>query len=140
MTDDVKAEVERQLAVMRNGASEFYGEEDLRKRLASALREDRPLRVKLGMDPSSPDLHLGHTVTLTLLRRFQELGHVPIFLVGDFTAMIGAPSGRKKPRPALAAGEVRGVAAAVARRRSGGVGGGAAAVLGLEGPSSQFSS
>jgi tyrosyl-tRNA synthetase len=96
-----KHEVEGQLAAMREGAVDFYGEDELRERLATALREGRPLRVKLGMDPSSPDLHLGHTIVLSKLRRFQELGHTPIFLVGDFTARIGDPSGRKKTRPAL---------------------------------------
>jgi len=102
----IEAEVERQLAVLRAGTVEFYGEDDLRARLEVGLREDRPLRVKLGMDPSSPDLHLGHTITLNLLRRFQELGHVPIFLIGDFTARIGDPSGKKKTRPALTTEEV----------------------------------
>jgi tyrosyl-tRNA synthetase len=97
----VEAEVDGQLAQLREGAAELYGEEELRERLAAALRERRPLRVKLGMDPSSPDLHLGHTVVLEKLRRFQDLGHLPIFLVGDFTARIGDPSGRKKTRPAL---------------------------------------
>jgi tyrosyl-tRNA synthetase len=99
-------EVERQLAVMRDGAVEFYGEAELRERLAQRLAAGRPLRVKLGMDPSAPDLHLGHTVVLEKLRRFQELGHVPIFLVGDFTARIGDPSGRKKTRPALGPEEI----------------------------------
>jgi tyrosyl-tRNA synthetase len=102
MTDaELKREVERQLAVMREGAVDFYGEEDLASRLAKRLREGRPLRVKLGMDPSSADLHLGHSVVLMKLRRFQELGHTPIFLIGDFTARIGDPSGRNKTRPAL---------------------------------------
>jgi len=105
--DATSREVERQLAVMRENAVELYGEEDLRRRLGVALREGRPLRVKLGLDPSSPDLHLGHTVVLGKLRRFQELGHTPIFLVGDFTARIGDPSGRKKTRPALTEDEVR---------------------------------
>ena len=102
MTDEaLKSEVERQLDVMRSGTVEFYGEEDLRARLTEALREDRPLRVKLGMDPSAPDLHLGHTVVLQKLRLLQDLGHTPIFLVGDFTARIGDPSGKNKTRPAL---------------------------------------
>ena len=95
------AEVERQLEEMRSGAVDFFGEEELRTTLAEALKRKRPLRVKLGMDPSAPDLHLGHTVVLQKLRRFQELGHTPIFLIGDFTARIGDPSGRKKTRPAL---------------------------------------
>jgi tyrosyl-tRNA synthetase len=95
------AEVERQLEEMRSGAVDFFGEDELRITLAEALKRKRPLRVKLGMDPSAPDLHLGHSVVLQKLRRFQDLGHTPIFLVGDFTARIGDPSGRKKTRPAL---------------------------------------
>jgi tyrosyl-tRNA synthetase len=83
------------------GAEQILGEEELRLRLALAIREKRPLRVKLGCDPSAPDLHLGHTVVLEGLRTFQELGHTPIFLIGDFTARIGDPSGKKKTRPAL---------------------------------------
>jgi len=108
---EVRDEVERQLAVMREGAVELYGEEELRERLARSLVEKRPLRVKLGMDPSSPDLHLGHTVVLLKLRRFQELGHTPIFLIGDFTARIGDPSGRNKTRPALSEEDVKANAA-----------------------------
>ena len=99
-------EVERQIALIRAGVEAFVGEEDLRNRLAQSVTHGRPLRVKLGMDPSTPDLHLGHMVILEKLRIFQELGHTPIFLIGDFTARIGDPSGRKKTRPALDAGEV----------------------------------
>lgn len=107
MTDaQIQREVERQLAVMREGAVDFHGEAELARRLAVRLREGRPLRVKLGADPSSPDLHLGHSVVLMKLRRFLELGHVPIFLIGDFTARIGDPSGRNKARPALSAEQV----------------------------------
>jgi tyrosyl-tRNA synthetase len=106
-TRSIEGEVERQLAVMRDGAVDFYGEDELRERLATALREDRPLRVKLGLDPSSPNIHIGHTVVLSKLARFQGLGHVPIFLVGDFTARIGDPSGKKKTRPALTEEEVK---------------------------------
>jgi len=100
-------EVERQLACIREGAEQILGEEELRARLAEAVRGGAPLRVKLGVDPSAPDLHLGHTVVLNKLRRFQELGHVPIFLIGDFTARIGDPSGKKKTRPALDPGTVK---------------------------------
>ncbi len=100
-------DVDAQLAAIRRGAEQLLGEEDLRPRLEASLRDGRPLRVKLGMDPSAPDLHLGHTVVLGKLRRFQDLGHLPIFLVGDFTARIGDPSGRKKTRPALDAEAVR---------------------------------
>jgi tyrosyl-tRNA synthetase len=99
-------EVERQLEFVAEGTDQFVGREELGERLETALGEDRPLRVKLGMDPSAPDLHLGHTVVLGKLKRFQELGHVPIFLIGDFTARIGDPSGRKKTRPSLAEADV----------------------------------
>ncbi|MEZ4333444.1 MAG: tyrosine--tRNA ligase [Myxococcota bacterium] len=107
MTDaEIDAEVKRQLAVMREGAVDFYGESDLATRLAKRLKEGRPLRVKLGADPSSPDLHLGHSVVLMKLRRFVELGHTAIFLIGDFTARIGDPSGRNKTRPPLSREQV----------------------------------
>ena len=104
-------ELDRQLEAMREGSIDFYGEDELRETLASRLREGRPLRVKLGMDPSSPDLHLGHTVVLMKLKRFMDLGHQAIFLVGDFTARIGDPSGKKKTRPALEEEQVRANAA-----------------------------
>ncbi len=108
MTDAaIKEEVARQLAIIREGTVDFYGEDELAERLAISLKEDRPLRVKLGADPSSADLHLGHSVVLMKLRRFQELGHTPIFLVGDFTARIGDPSGKNKTRPALDADAVK---------------------------------
>ncbi len=107
----IEREVERQLEVMRDGAVDFYGEEELREHLGRALRKGQPLRVKFGMDPSAPDIHVGHTVVLRKLRRFQDLGHTPIFLVGDFTARIGDPSGKKKTRPALSAEEVKANAA-----------------------------
>ncbi|HBZ72233.1 MAG TPA: tyrosine--tRNA ligase [Deltaproteobacteria bacterium] len=103
----MKREVERQLAVIRAGIQDLVGEAELRVRLAESIRTKRPLRVKLGMDPSAPDLHLGHTMGLEKLRDFQELGHLPIFLIGDFTARIGDPTGKKKTRPALEPDEVR---------------------------------
>ena len=107
MSSKMADEVARQLAVIRGGAVQLIGEEELRAKLAQSIGESRPLRVKLGMDPSAPDLHLGHSVVLGKLRRFQELGHTPIFLIGDFTARIGDPTGRKKTRPALSADEVK---------------------------------
>jgi tyrosyl-tRNA synthetase len=94
-------EADRQLAELDVGAVDFFGRDELRDRLIDALREGRPLRVKLGLDPSAPDLHVGHTVVLHKLRAFQDLGHTPIFLIGDFTASIGDPSGRSKTRPPL---------------------------------------
>jgi tyrosyl-tRNA synthetase len=107
MSSSLDAEIDRQIAVLRDGAVEFFGEATLRETLRQRLPAGRPLRVKLGMDPSSPDLHLGHTVVLEKLRSMLELGHTPIFLIGDFTAMIGDPSGRKKTRPPLARETVR---------------------------------
>jgi len=103
VTEDVaEKEVERQLAVIHQGAEAVLGEEELREKLRAFVRGGSPLRVKLGVDPSAPDLHLGHTVVIQKLKRFQELGHTPIFLIGDFTARIGDPSGKKKTRPSLA--------------------------------------
>jgi tyrosyl-tRNA synthetase len=98
---EVTAEVEHQLEMIREGAEDFVGEEELQPRLVEAIEKGRPLRVKLGLDPSAPDLHLGHTIVLEKLRRFQDLGHTVIFLVGDFTARIGDPTGKKKTRPPL---------------------------------------
>jgi tyrosyl-tRNA synthetase len=89
--------VEAQLAVIRRGAVDVLPEEEL----VAKLREGRPLRVKLGADPSAPDLHLGHAVVLTKLREFQDLGHVVVFLIGDFTGMIGDPTGRSETRRPL---------------------------------------
>jgi len=96
------SEVERQLTLFDRDAIDFFGREELAARLATSIAEGRPLRVKLGLDPSAPDLHLGHTVVLHKLKSFQDLGHTAIFLVGDFTAAIGDPSGRSKTRPPLA--------------------------------------
>jgi tyrosyl-tRNA synthetase len=85
------------LALIKRGADELIVEEDMRKKLATG----RTLRIKLGLDPTAPDLHLGHTVVLNKMRQFQELGHTVIFLIGDFTSMIGDPSGRNTTRPPL---------------------------------------
>ena len=88
---------ERQLRELRRGVVDLVREEELLER----LREGRPLRVKCGFDPTAPDLHLGHVVILTKMRQFQDFGHEVIFLIGDFTGMIGDPSGRSKARPTL---------------------------------------
>lgn len=85
---------------------DLHSGEELQKRLETARGERRPLRVKFGADPSSPDLHLGHTVVLNKLREFQEAGHLVVFIVGDFTGMIGDPSGKSKTRPQLSREEV----------------------------------
>ena len=97
-----KATPEEQLAVLTSGTVEVISREELLRKLQGG----RPLRVKLGMDPTAPDLHLGHTVVLHKLRQFQELGHKVIFLIGDFTGMIGDPSGRSETRKPLTAEEV----------------------------------
>src|SRR3981081_3308644 len=93
--------VSEQIAYLRKGAAEIIREEDLRAKLEASAKTGKPLRVKLGVDPTAPDLHLGHTVVLRKLKHFQDLGHTAIFLVGDFTAMVGAPTGQSETRPPL---------------------------------------
>jgi tyrosyl-tRNA synthetase len=93
--------VDAQIAYLRKGAAEIIREEDLRAKLESSIKSGKPLRVKLGVDPTAPDLHLGHTVVLRKLKHFQDLGHTAIFLVGDFTAMVGDPTGQSETRPPL---------------------------------------
>jgi len=92
-----------QIEELRRGASELLTEEDLRRKLARG----KPLRVKAGFDPTAPDLHLGHTVLINKMRQFQQLGHTAIFLIGDFTGMIGDPSGKNATRPRLTPEEVQ---------------------------------
>ena len=95
------APVDEQLTYLKKGAAEIIRETDLRAKLEKSRVTGKPLRVKLGMDPTAPDLHLGHTVVLRKLKHFQDLGHTAIFLIGDFTGMIGDPSGRSVTRPPL---------------------------------------
>lgn len=95
-----------QLEFLRKGAVEVIREEDLRAKLEKSARTKRPLRVKLGADPTAPDIHLGHTVVIRKLRHFQELGHTVIFLIGDFTGLIGDPSGKSATRPQLTREEI----------------------------------
>jgi len=95
------APVEEQLTYLKKGAAEIIREADLRSKLEKSRATGKPLRVKLGMDPTAPDLHLGHTVVLRKLKHFQDLGHTAIFLIGDFTGMIGDPTGRSATRPPL---------------------------------------
>ena len=90
-----------QLAELKRGAAEVVSDGELLGKLSKSHKENRPLRIKFGADPSRPDLHLGHTVVLNKLRQFQELGHHILFLIGDFTALIGDPSGRNEARPPL---------------------------------------
>src|SRR5690606_21666240 len=100
--DQMTDSIVRQLEELARGSEEILVEEELRAR----LREGRPLRVKAGFDPTAPDLHLGHTVLLNKMRQFQDFGHEVIFLIGDFTGMIGDPSGKSATRPPLTREEV----------------------------------
>ena len=95
------APVDEQLTYLKKGSAEIIREADLRSKLEKSRATGKPLRVKLGMDPTAPDLHLGHTVVLRKLKHFQDLGHTAIFLIGDFTGMIGDPTGRSVTRPPL---------------------------------------
>jgi tyrosyl-tRNA synthetase len=105
--NDLKAQAYEQLCALRRGAVEIMSDAELLEKLERSLRTGIPLRVKLGADPSAPDLHLGHTVVLRKLRQFQDLGHQVIFLIGDFTGMIGDPTGRSETRRPLSVEEVQ---------------------------------
>ncbi|MBV9762218.1 MAG: tyrosine--tRNA ligase [Acidobacteriaceae bacterium] len=93
--------VDEQLTYIKRGLAELIREEELRERLIAAAKENRPLRVKAGFDPTAPDLHLGHTVLLRKMKHFQDLGHTVIFLIGDMTGIIGDPTGRNITRPPM---------------------------------------
>lgn len=93
---------EEQLALIQRGTHEIISEEDLLKK----LKENRPLKIKAGFDPTAPDLHLGHTVLINKLKTFQDLGHDVTFLIGDYTAMIGDPTGKSATRPPLSREQV----------------------------------
>ena len=100
------ASIDEQLEVIRRGTVQIFPEEELVEKLKASIAKDRPLRVKLGVDPTAPDIHLGHTVQLRKLRAFQELGHLVVLIIGDGTALIGDPSGQKSTRPQLSQAEV----------------------------------
>ena len=99
--------VDKQLELIKRGAEEIIPEEELRGKLERSIKTNKPIIVKLGCDPSRPDLHIGHSVVLRKLRHFQDLGHQAVLVIGDFTAMIGDPSGRNKTRPQLSLEEAR---------------------------------
>src|SRR5690348_16627856 len=101
------AQVDEQLTYLKKGAAEIIREADLRAKLEKSRATGKPLRVKLGMDPTAPDLHLGHTVVLRKLKHFQDMGHTVIFLIGDFTGMIGDPTGRSATRPPLSREQIQ---------------------------------
>lgn len=96
-----KLKPEEQLKELKKGTVDIVSESELLNKLKESYQKNKPLRIKAGFDPSKPDLHLGHTVLINKMRQFQELGHQAIFLIGDFTAMIGDPSGKNQTRPAL---------------------------------------
>lgn len=97
---------QKQFEIIKRGTVEIILEEDLKKKLERAYKENKPLKIKVGFDPTAPDIHLGHTVLLEKMRQFQELGHEVIFLIGDFTGMIGDPSGKTETRKPLTREEV----------------------------------
>ncbi len=98
--------VDEQLKYLKKGLAELIREEDLRERLAISRKDNRPLRIKAGFDPTAPDLHLGHTVLLRKMKHFQDLGHTVIFLIGDMTGLIGDPTGRNVTRPPMTREEI----------------------------------
>src|SRR5882724_11696483 len=98
--------IDEQLAYLRKGTIEIIREAELRAKLERSARTGKPLRIKLGADPTAPDIHLGHTVVIRKLKAFQELGHTVIFLIGDFTGLIGDPSGKSATRPQLSREEI----------------------------------
>ena len=98
--------IDEQLSYLRKGTLEIIREADLKAKLEKSAQTGKPLRVKLGADPTAPDIHLGHTVVIRKLRAFQELGHTVIFLIGDFTGLIGDPSGKSATRPQLTREEI----------------------------------
>ena len=98
--------IDEQIEILKKGTVDLIREDDLRKKLERSAKTGKPLRVKLGLDPTAPDIHVGHTVVIRKLKAFQDLGHTVIFLIGDFTGMIGDPSGKNVTRPPLSREEV----------------------------------
>ncbi|RQD78562.1 MAG: tyrosine--tRNA ligase, partial [Halanaerobium sp. MSAO_Bac5] len=100
-------EINEQLKILKRGVSDLISEEELKEKLIKAEKEGRPLKVKLGLDPTAPDIHLGHTVVLRKLKQFQDLGHQVYLIIGDFTGMIGDPTGKSETRKQLTEAEVK---------------------------------
>ena len=103
----LEQEIDRQIAVMKRGVTEVLPEEDLRKKIKHSIQSKKPLQVKLGLDPSAPDIHIGHTVVLQKLRQFQQLGHQVQLIIGDFTGRIGDPTGKSETRKQLTEEQVK---------------------------------
>ncbi len=106
MTQTKFKPVDEQLAYLKKGAVEIIREEELKAKLERSYKTGKPLRAKLGLDPTAPDLHLGHTVVIRKLKHFQDMGHTAVFLIGDFTALVGDPSGQSETRPPLSREQV----------------------------------
>ncbi len=104
--DNQNLSIDEQISFFKKGAVDVIREEDLKTKLERSAKTGKPLRVKLGADPTAPDIHIGHTVVIRKLRAFQELGHTAIFLIGDFTGMIGDPTGKSVTRPPLTREEI----------------------------------
>lgn len=107
LSENQKAEVERQLGVIRRGVVEIVPEEELVEKLSNSVATGTPLKIKLGLDPSAPDIHVGHTVVLHKLRQFQTLGHQVQLIIGDFTGRIGDPTGKSETRKQLTEEDVK---------------------------------
>jgi tyrosyl-tRNA synthetase len=106
MTQPKFKPVAEQLAYLKKGVAEIIREEELKAKLERSLKTGKPLRAKLGLDPTAPDIHLGHTVVIRKLKHFQDMGHTAVFLIGDFTAMVGDPTGQSETRPPLSREQV----------------------------------
>lgn len=104
---DLEKEVQRQLEILRFGTAEITPEEDFIKMLRASIKNNKPLRVKCGIDPTATEVHLGHTVPYRKMRQFQDLGHIGVVIIGDYTASIGDPTGRNEARPALDPEQIR---------------------------------
>jgi tyrosyl-tRNA synthetase len=107
LPQSARDEAKRQLEVLRRGAVQTFTEEELLGKLARSVHQGRPLRIKLGMDPTAPDIHLGHTVVMGKMRQFQDLGHKAVLIIGDYTARIGDPTGANHMRPVLSEEQIR---------------------------------
>ena len=99
--------IKEQMDLILRGTEEIIPVEELEKKLEKSRKDNKPLKVKCGCDPSRPDLHIGHSIVLRKLKQFQDLGHAAVLVIGDFTAMIGDPSGRNKTRPQLTVNETK---------------------------------
>ncbi len=104
---ELEKEIEKQLKIIKRGAAEIISEGELKEKIEKSLKTGKPLKIKAGFDPTAPDLHLGHTVLIQKLKQFQDLGHEVYFLIGDFTGMIGDPTGKNETRKALTEEEIK---------------------------------